>query len=773
MCGASGPYQTVNGNLGAETQLMQPTSSRSHNSHRQHCSNGHMFDKECAVRLGTLAIKLEKEQPDEACFGGRLLVRVGTFCLQSGLVACENPQCVSQVDLLRQHLPRCNWTNFREWIITAIACWLSVRATNGKFVELGGLLDPNIFTTAFQRLGDIQVDTAAAEPCLDIAGVLSLQHWTILAVFDSFGAWNDWAAEFAHATRQVYQPYMTQRIRHCRRALQFQEFGICPSRLGNLVLSSGNHPMTLIAILQGLNQSSIPRSGTKHSSCTEQLCMFAEDNATNFAQLHKCSGVSGGPPSSKCRQTVFSPDNLRKLLSKNLWNPWVCTAWDVSKWAKYSIGKTPPSNTLFLGQPSCRYIAISHVWSDGTGVGINSPGNVNSCLAAYFARIAVRLGCSGLWWDSICVPSGREEKRRAMDRMLDNYANATYTVIHDLSLVNLEWTDDGTPAIALTLSSWYTRGWTATELFSTRKAKGSVKVLFKDPNLNNTEPLIKDLDTEVLIPAENYSGLRWGRVPSHAHLSVSTIVRCIRHSETEAKIKSLSHLMRILRPRTTSWAKDRMILAALLCLPSDDVNTSRTISQLTTDILRRLRTFPMSYLFHGEAPISPFGAFSWCPPSLFDLGKATTLTAAHADSDVECLSFGVLECFVDAYLLSDARDALGILPYASHPSIVAKINVALTTPSNCVLLRRWGLSNDGEQTIDTWILANRVPQPSNHQLLSARIKPEQKLGLFLRWVGCVICRKPKYGKSSLFTRCFFGLDVDEQGRPLRTISPSG
>jgi hypothetical protein len=378
-------------------------------------------------------------------------------------------------------------------------------------------------------------------------------------------------------------------------------------------------------------------------------------------------------------------------------------------------------------------------------------------------------------------PQRQRRKRRAMDRMLDNYANATYTVIHDLSLVNLEWTDDGTPAIALTLSSWYTRGWTATELFSTRQAKGSVKVLFKDPNLNNTEPLIKDLDTEVLIPPENYSGLRSGRVPNHAHLSASTIVRCIRHSETEAKIKSLSHLMRILRPRTTSWTKDRIILAALLCLPSDDVDTSRTISQLTTDILRQLRTFPASYLFHSEAPISPFGAFSWCPPSLFDLGKIASLTAAYVDADsyntgfqaVECLKFGVLRCFFDAFSLSDARDSIGIMPYASHPSVITKIKVALTTPSNCVLLRTWDRTTGGEQTINMWILAHRVPRPTSHPLLRTEIeKYELKVGLFLRWVGCVICRKPRYSKSSLGTTCFFGLDVDERGIPFRTISPS-
>jgi len=104
--------------------------------------------------------------------------------------------------------------------------------------------------------------------------------------------------------------------------------------------------------------------------------MFAEDNSTNITQLHKCLEVSGGPPSPECRKTVFPPDDLRKLLSENPGNSWVCTAWDVEKWAKYSTGNSPSSNTLLLVQPSRHYVAISHVWSDGTGVGISSPGKV-------------------------------------------------------------------------------------------------------------------------------------------------------------------------------------------------------------------------------------------------------------------------------------------------------------------------------------------------------------------------------------------------------------
>jgi len=776
MCGTSEPCQTADGSLMLETQLTRPVSSRTRDSRRQHCSNGYMFNDKSAQRLIDIAVTSERRTQDfEACVGAKLLVHVGTFCLQSGLVACEHPQCVSQASLLRQNLPQCNWNSFREWLITAIACWIFTRTTDGKLVEPVGLLDTDVFMWVFEILGTIDAHPAALQPCLDIAGVLSLQHWIVLAGSEPSARYKSRSASFIATMNDIYQPYITQRLWQCRQAAQLQKYGICPARLGNLLLSSENQHMMLVAILQGLNQSSFPRSGANHSSCTEQLCMFAEDNSTNIIQLHKCFDEL------KCCHTVFPPDDLQELLSKDTGSSWVCTAWDVWKWAKYSTGKSPLVNTLLLGQPSRRYVAISHVWSDGTGVGISSPGKVNSCLAEYFARIAVRLGCDGLWWDSICVPSGREEKRKAMDRMLDNYANATYTIIHDLSLVNFEWKDDGTPAIAVILSAWYTRGWTATELFSTRQAKGSVKVLFKDPNPSNTEPLIKDLDTEVLTPVENYSGLLSGRVPNHAHLSASSIIRCIRHSESEAKIKSLPDLMRILRPRTTSWAKDRIILAALLCLPSDDVNTSRTISRLTMDILQQLRKFPVSYLFHGEAPISTFGPFSWCPPSLFDLGKTTSLTAAYVNTErftlgfgqAKYLNFGVLRCTFNAFSLSDARDSIGILPYASHPSVVTKIKIALTTPLDCVLVRTRDQGNGEEQTINMWILAHRVPRPTNLPLLREIERNEVIVGegFFLRWIGCVICRKPRYSKYFSCTTCFFGLDVDEQGFPLRTISP--
>lgn len=76
-----------------------------------------------------------------------------------------------------------------------------------------------------------------------------------------------------------------------------------------------------------------------------------------------------------------------------------------------------------------------------------------------------------------------------------------------------------------------------------------------------------------------------------------------------------------------------MILTAYLYLPLDKVDTSRTSSQLTTDILNRISMIPTSYIFHGEASISGFGPFSWCPQSLFDFGKATELASPNFNDE--------------------------------------------------------------------------------------------------------------------------------------------
>ncbi|KAK4495828.1 hypothetical protein PRZ48_013096 [Zasmidium cellare] len=141
-------------------------------------------------------------------------------------------------------------------------------------------------------------------------------------------------------------------------------------------------------------------------------------------------------------------------------------------------------------------MAVSHVWSDGTGVGRKSPGTVNTCLFAFFAELAAQLDCTGIWWDTISLPTDQVARREAMSTMLWNYEYASVTVVHDEELTELEYKDDGSPAVALLLSPWFTRGWTAAELFASRGHP--VKVLFKNPDPSGPPLVLKDLDTDIL-----------------------------------------------------------------------------------------------------------------------------------------------------------------------------------------------------------------------------------------------------------------------------------
>ena len=122
------------------------------------------------------------------------------------------------------------------------------------------------------------------------------------------------------------------------------------------------------------------------------------------------------------------------------------------------------------------YMAFSYVWSDGTGCE-QHPGIINSCLIGDFRRIAEDLDCDGIWWDAISILSDLDARRVALGKMHEIYRRVKCTLVHDHYLLDFEWAEDGSPCLAIVLSPWFSRGWTALELRLSRR----VKVLFKNP----------------------------------------------------------------------------------------------------------------------------------------------------------------------------------------------------------------------------------------------------------------------------------------------------
>ncbi|KAL4768083.1 hypothetical protein BDW60DRAFT_220035 [Aspergillus nidulans var. acristatus] len=67
--------------------------------------------------------------------------------------------------------------------------------------------------------------------------------------------------------------------------------------------------------------------------------------------------------------------------------------------------------------PAVPYVAISHVWSDGTGAGVQKEGFVNRCLFRYFKEAMREL-----------EPAAR---RKAIRRMNNDFRYAKCTLVHD------------------------------------------------------------------------------------------------------------------------------------------------------------------------------------------------------------------------------------------------------------------------------------------------------------------------------------------------------
>ncbi|OAP59515.1 hypothetical protein AYL99_06813 [Fonsecaea erecta] len=387
-----------------------------------------------------------------------------------------------------------------------------------------------------------------------------------------------------------------------------------------------------------------------HESCTADHCEFALLDNTRVAQKHKC-GESNIP---SCPLIQF-PQTPLQTADRLVW-------------------KSVELSTASRGAPSLtngEYIAISHVWSDGTGAGTKGPGAVNSCLFQYFSEVAKALHCEGVWWDTISIPPDPKLRAKALRNMQINFSSAKHTVVHDEYLVNFPWKDDGTPCLALVLSPWFTRGWTAVELISSR----SIKVLFKDPN-NDRAPLIKDLRKDILASRFHHT---------LGHRTATRIIR--RLQQTNVEPRSMRNLMQNLKSRNNSWPRDRIVVASLLAGVKPDLDAVNMEGRVMQQIITSYPQVDASVLIHGSPTIVDHGPLSWCPLNLFSgstpiLPQNGTWEALRLDIDK---GSGSLTGRFWARTLPSLRQN-NIEPFSMHSASQRKIMLALQHPGEYLVL---------------------------------------------------------------------------------------
>ena len=588
-------------------------------------------------------------------------------CLSAGLKECKNSRCLNWRKALDKLLPPCEgWTEFRSWILTASSCQMAAAAVGDTWLcsfnatQFQSSYRNMMMVYCHDEYGKVddrwfwQQELPKRKDLSELFQVREIIYLWVSQIQKRIDQLLDNGRFTSNMTTGDYGPSPTRRSIFSNVSLEALEkatsLRLCPQRLWSLIRSIEWADNTLPALVDVIEKAPHPETFAHlgHERCSAQFCELSQENSTLKKQLHKCNG-------GNCRQNIqLDLGRLSTAVHNNQ-----TTAWPIADLMKNVSKNLAPSypNT---------YIAVSHVWSDGTGVGIGKPGDVNECLLSYFVNVATQLNCDGIWWDTICIPLEKEARRIALSLMHQNYENAKHTVIHDEYLLQTPWAEDGSPAVALVLSPWFTRGWTALEL----SVSQSVKVIYGGPK-DPKKHVLKDLDTDILPQS----------ICSIGHQCASEIIQHLR-----GKPASLASIFKVLGIRTTSWARDRIMIAALLARTKDfDYSDSQT--ETMRKILVMFRQVPLRFLLHGHVTLARAGGCSWCPSTVLSSELSlSTDKDEDRDDDVVDVDHEGAACVTWYYHTIEDTPVRYIKPHSLHPSVELRIYHALQTPENCFLL---------------------------------------------------------------------------------------
>ncbi|KAL4734762.1 hypothetical protein BDV11DRAFT_197557 [Aspergillus similis] len=554
-------------------------------------------------------------------------------CLDANVKICSNEDCLA-MKAKAKNAPACNWATFREWALTVLACRLAQSKIRG---------DASTAITMSLRFTDFALQSRKEALTALESEVYEVLSW--LAQVDQV---QDFDVRRNIPDDAVFEA-----------SVKARSLGICENRLWNLSVATGYEKDIPILLREASSEKSNISNERSfrhlhHDSCPAEFCFFSDQDSTSVEQLHKCF-------SKRCGLLQFPLQESGSKSSSRTW--WL---------GDHSTKPHPRASAV-------PYVAISHVWSDGTGAGVQKEGFVNRCLFRYFKDAVRKLGYEAIWWDTISIPREPAARRKAIRRMNHDFRTAKCTLVHDQYLADFPWAEDGSPCLALILSPWFTRAWTALELALSH----DVWVIFKDP-CNKNKRVIKNLRSDILAT---------DRIScSRSHLIASDVIDAV----WKQKFDSISSILSVLKTRSTSKARDKLIIAALLAgvlstpQARDNMTAANMPAELTKAILRGLGTIESRFLFHGHATITQKGGFSWCPFDFLHGADISLYKKRNADRQIDAFvdeNGAVIGRF--RYRVLEKGDVGNIFPMGSHTTVDYKISAAMQKWENCLLLWRF------------------------------------------------------------------------------------
>jgi hypothetical protein len=334
----------------------------------------------------------------------------------------------------------------------------------------------------------------------------------------------------------------------------------CPNLIRRLDIDLGLEGLYFASLLSSVAERK------QHDACTELACVACnigkDEKYTIWHSMQYCSCMD--KTCTHCEDGCFctEPTNIENVFHE------VSAIIQKGQIALISIRKVDSGIVVEVTpfRQGMKYIAISHVWSDGMGNPHKNslPSCTLQALDDVVNKAFNRSSISGpstmsyFWIDTLCVPLTPENVRAtAIASMRQIYANSdcVLVVCRDLWSIPLPLTPDET-LVRIFRCNWMTRLWTIPE----GALAATLAFQFADSAI--------DYDyLDDLMVAANYDIIETSRlVGNRANLSLSSVTSfASKHSAERTNRQQLySSLWSALRHRSTSKTSDIAICAGIL-----------------------------------------------------------------------------------------------------------------------------------------------------------------------------------------------------------------
>ena len=415
-----------------------------------------------------------------------------------------------------------------------------------------------------------------------------------------------------------------------------------------------------------------PDLGVSHASCTQFQCLAYQVKEARYKYAHAHDDC-------RCGFLKPDPERLLKALQKGL-IPLI----------KPVLSPGTPGDIICIveGQPDTRYVAISHVWSDGLG---NPYTNAMSqCQLLEISRLVQDLYPRGepsvlFWIDTLCCPvEPMEARRSAISKMRYIYSGADQVLVLDRRLRRLDCLTKSLLELSIMVesSAWTGRLWTWQEAVLAKR----LRLQFADAAI----------DLEILRHAEKDDlNLTRGWVN---FLDIIRVILNERGEETGTRVShynDLSVIQSALQYRSTSVATDEpLCLSCLMGLDTDKILEAEPSERMAA-FWSMCPRIPRVLVFWQHTTLQQPG-FRWAPKSFLGIessamseaGEVNVPTATLTRRGLQTKCLGVIFSSLKAYaiaeyfwvrnedgdwthMVSRPAEALSKVPETLHQSCVA------------------------------------------------------------------------------------------------------